>query len=346
MPSRCHDDHLPARVAQHARAERLDHPGLLGDGNELGRRNHAAHRVAPAQQRLHGAGAARLQVDLRLVGEKELVLQQAAPHVRLELQPRLHARIHVGRVEPVRVAADLLGRVHRGVGLLDQRDGVVGVEREHRNPDRARQRGRLVGQAEGHQERLPDPGQHRHRLEGRMRGVETRQDHHELVAAQARNGIGLADGRGEALGHRLQQLVAGIVAERVVDALEMVEVEEQARDVRGVALRLREDLLQPLVEERPVRQPREDVVLRELVGVRRRDLELVRALRDFLLQRALVIADLRLRLGEALRHVVERVREEPELVGGGRGDEHVELARRPPRAPRASAGASARRGLA
>ena len=79
---------------------------------------------------------------------------------------------------------------------------------------------------------------------------------------------------GQPLRDRLQQLVAGVVAERVVDALEVVEVEEQARDLRAVALRLREDLLQPLVEQRPVRQPGQDVVLRELVGVRGRDLEL------------------------------------------------------------------------
>ena len=167
-------DHLPARVAQHARAERLDHPRFLGDRDELGRRNHAAHRIAPAQQRFDGAGAAGLQVDLRLVGEEEFVLQQSAPHVGLELQPRLHPRIHVGRVEAVRVAADFLRRVHRGVRLLDQRHGVAGVEREHRNADRAGQRGRLVGEPERRQERFADARQHGHRLEGRMRRVELR----------------------------------------------------------------------------------------------------------------------------------------------------------------------------
>ncbi len=87
-------------------------------------------------------------------------------------------------------------------------------------------------------------------------GIEARQDHHELVAAQARDRVRFAHGSRQPLRDRLQELVARVVAERVVDALEVVEVEEQASDVRAVALRLREDLLQPLVEQRAVGQSR------------------------------------------------------------------------------------------
>ena len=159
-----------------------------------------------------------------------------------------------------------------------------------------------------------------------MRRIESRQDHDELVAAEPRHGVRFAHRGGEPLRDRLQQLVARVVTERVVDPLEVIEVEEEARDVRAVALRLGEDLLQPLVEQRPVREAGEDVVLRELVRVRRRDLELVRALRDLLLERALVVLHFRLRFGQPLRHVVERVRERAELVRRARGHEHVELA--------------------
>ena len=67
----------------------------------------------------------------------------------------------------------------------------------------------------------------------------------------------------------------------------------------------------------------------------------LRALRDLVLERALVVRDLGLRLGEPLRHVIERVRQQAELVGGARRHVHVEACRRPRRAPRASAGASA-----
>ena len=224
-------------------------------------------------------GRARLHVDLRLVGEEELVVHQAAPHVGLELQPRLHARVHVGGVEAVRVAADLLRRVHRRVRLLDQRHRIVGVER-----DTSRRRSSRSASASGRTSRNGARNDSRTRASTVIvsnvacAGSRPGRIDDELVAAEPRDGVGFAHRRGEPLRDRLQQLVAGVVAQRVVDALEMVEVEEEARDVRAVALRLREDLLQPLVEERPVRQSGQDVVLRELVRVRGRDLQLLRPL--------------------------------------------------------------------
>src|SRR4029079_1085053 len=86
-------DYLPAGIAQHARAQRLDHSGFLGHRYEFIRADDAALGIAPAQQRLDGARAARLLLDLRLIEEKELVVHQAAAHVGLELQPQLDARI-------------------------------------------------------------------------------------------------------------------------------------------------------------------------------------------------------------------------------------------------------------
>ena len=346
MPSRCH----ATSCRQASRSTRAPSAWIIPDSSAMGMNSVGGITPRTGSRQRSSASTAPvrpgLQVDLRLIGEEELVLQQSAPHVGLELQPRLHARIHVGRVEPVRVAADFLGRVHRGVRLLDERHGVVGVEREHRNADRARQRRRLVGEPERRQERFADARQHRHRLERRVRRIEPGQDHDELVAAEPRDRVGFAHRGREALRHRLQQLVARVVAERVVDALEVIEIEEQAGDVRAVALRLREDLLQPLVEQRPVRQPGEDVVLRELVGVRRRDLELVRALRDLLLERALVVLHLGLRFGEPLRHVVERVGERARARRTSARERTRRACRRLPRAPRASADASARRGRA
>ena len=63
---------------------------------------------------------------------------------------------------------------------------------------------------------------------------------------------------------RLQQLVADRVAERVVDDLEAVEVEEQHRGAAlGVmALRAADRLVEAVDEQHPVRQPGERVVQR------------------------------------------------------------------------------------
>ena len=56
---------------------------------------------------------------------------------------------------------------------------------------------------------------------------------HELVAAVAGERVGAVDARPQALRQRADQLVAGLVAERVVDRLEVVHVEVEQRDRRG-----------------------------------------------------------------------------------------------------------------
>ena len=61
------------------------------------------------------------------------------------------------------------------------------------------------------------------------------EQHHELVAAQAGDDVALAQATGEARRDFLQQLVARLVAERVVDQLEAVEVDEQHRELTLVA---------------------------------------------------------------------------------------------------------------
>ena len=63
-------------------------------------------------------------------------------------------------------------------------------------------------------------------------------DHHELVAAEAGHGVGGAHALSQPVGGLHQQLVAGAVAEAVVDDLEVVEVEEEHDDL-GAAARSR-----------------------------------------------------------------------------------------------------------
>ena len=59
-----------------------------------------------------------------------------------------------------------------------------------------------------------------------------------------------------------EQLVAGIVAQAVVDVLEAVEVEEHHADARLRALATRDRLTQPVEEQQTVREPGERVVHR------------------------------------------------------------------------------------
>ena len=91
-------------------------------------------------------------------------------------------------------------------------------------------------------------------------GLDVGEQEEELVAALPGDRVGLADGRAEPLGDGAQQLVARRVAEVVVDELEVVEVDEEDRDVRAGAPRPREGEVEVLGEHRAVRQAGERVV--------------------------------------------------------------------------------------
>ena len=87
-------------------------------------------------------------------------------------------------------------------------------------------------------------------------GVE---QHGELVAAEPRRGVRRAHCALHAPADLGEHLVADRMAERVVDRLEVVEIEEQHG---GRPVSARHSGLDPLGEERAVRQPGEDVVER------------------------------------------------------------------------------------
>jgi hypothetical protein len=87
-------------------------------------------------------------------------------------------------------------------------------------------------------------------------------EHDELVAAEAGDGLALADRGAQAVGDRPQQLVAGTVAEGVVDGLEVVEVEEQGSGHGTLAARPHQELFGPVEGEHPVGEPGEAIVQR------------------------------------------------------------------------------------
>ena len=103
------------------------------------------------------------------------------------------------------------------------------------------------------------------RDEHRAVGTFGRQQHCELVAAQPHDGVGPALQRlMQAVGDLAQQQVAHVVAERVVDLLEPVEIQGQHREPAMAALRAADRLREPVVEQRPVRQTGQRIRVREL----------------------------------------------------------------------------------
>jgi hypothetical protein len=78
--------------------------------------------------------------------------------------------------------------------------------------------------------------------------------------------VGGAHAGDEAIGHALQQLVARVVAERVVDGLEAVEVDEHEGEAAVHARGIHHRLLEAVVQQDAVGQPRERIARGEVLG--------------------------------------------------------------------------------
>ena len=107
----------------------------------------------------------------------------------------------------------------------------------------------------------------------RARAIGGSDQHHELVAAEARHQSSGADRATQPIGRGAQQLIADRVAERVVDLLELVEVDEQQRRVDVVGLG-GEDRRGALAELDAVGQSGQRVEAREFVDAGLRELAL------------------------------------------------------------------------
>ena len=119
--------------------------------------------------------------------------------------------------------------------------------------------------APGDRERVAQGGEHALGDDRRLAGVaDVLQQHRELVAAEAGDGVAGTDRAVEPLGDGLQELVADGVSERVVDQLEAVEVEEEdgCAALRPAAARAAQRLLEPVEEQRAVREAGQRVVQR------------------------------------------------------------------------------------
>ena len=144
----------------------------------------------------------------------------------------------------------------------------------------------------------------------------------ELVAAEPGDETVVAGDQAQPLADLGEHAIAEVVAERVVDGLEVVEIEEQHGNVRSGGSRGAsrvEHLVQALEQLAAVRQVGERVVIGEVP-------QLQRPLLDALLELRLVGLDRALCVREFRRHLVERVRELVDFAGATAGDASGEIA--------------------
>ena len=154
--------------------------------------------------------------------------------------------VHFRAVELETVAAELLGAVHCGIGVGEQRVDVVGVVGIVGDPDAARHVQRVARDFKRRGDRHLDvANDRRHRFEALFLTEEQRD---ELVAADPDHGVGRAHAFDHLAGDVLEQFVARVVAEAVVDHLEIVEIDEGHRGPAVVALREEQRLGQAILE--------------------------------------------------------------------------------------------------
>ena len=189
----------------------------------------AALGVLPAHERLGGHRPAGGEVDHRLVVDLELAAVERAAQLGLGAHAGHHAGAHRLVEQLVAAAAALLGAVHRRVGVAEQRlracpaasaASVMPMLTVKKCSPLSRTSGRLTAAASRSATSVAPRA-----------AVDVGADDDELVAAQARDRVGRAHRGGQPGRQREQHLVAGGVAERVVDHLEAVEVEHEDRDV-------------------------------------------------------------------------------------------------------------------
>jgi len=100
---------------------------------------------------------------------------------------------------------------------------------------------------------------------GRLDFTRVRKQHRELVSAEARDEVALAQDAAEAGRNVLQQSVADVVAHRVVDVLEPVEIDQRERDGLAGASRGLHHLGQAVVQKGAIRQTGERVVKSQML---------------------------------------------------------------------------------
>ncbi len=261
-PSSRHCAQLSAGLFQHPAAHRNDQPALLGELDELVRRQQPALGMLPADQRFHAADQPRAQLELGLVVEARVRRAASAWRRSPSSAKCCAARSASCGVKNWKLflprALAWYMAVSADLSRLAASAPSAGIDADaHAAAD--------LHVALAHPHRLAQHVEHPAGHLGQRRRVGAAIDqHHELVAAQARHHVGATQQAAQPSGHDLEQVVAGIVTEGVVDALEAVQVDEQHRKAAVAGPGAGQNPVQLLQEHASIGQPGEAVEPRQL----------------------------------------------------------------------------------
>ena len=168
---------------------------------------------------------AGLEIDQRLVEQLEFLVGQRLAQVEFEDAARLDGLRHLVAEEAEGAAAVRLGAVERHVGVLQQRIGAD-ARRRHGDADAGADLDQMIVDLVALAQAIDDAAR---QAGGVLVRLDVLLEHHEFVAAEPRHEILRPQHFAQAVGDRAQQLVAAGMTQRVVDLLELVEIDEQQR---------------------------------------------------------------------------------------------------------------------
>ena len=249
-----------ARLLEYPCTDRNDQAGLLGDGDEVSRNDQTVVRVLPPQQGLDADHQAGRQVDDRLVLNGELVVFERSIQ-RRSCREASFGDVAQRVIEQLDTApAALFGAVHGCVGVAQQTLGrrITGGDGD---AEAGRDAQLVTGDVARAAERLEHAFADAFGLESR--DIVTHDD--ELVAADPRHRVAGTDRAGDSLGSETQERIAGAVTKRVVDDLELIDIEEHHAELGAAPARAGQSVEQAVVEQGAIWQTGERVV-KGLVG--------------------------------------------------------------------------------
>ena len=243
---------LAPRLPQHLESERHHDAGLLGDVDELTGIEHATVVVAPSREGFDTRHRAGGELDDRLVVHGDRALPDPDRQLIRELVGTAGCPHDRGVEELDAPATVLLGAVHRRVGLAHEllRLLILGAAERDAAADPYFQR-RGPGRDGWALDRRADTLRDHEHL---ALAVDTVAQHDELVATEPGDRVGRPQRRLDAPRHVDQHDVTGIVAERVVDRLEVVDIEEQHPYDRRLPCRTGQCQADVVEQQRAVRQ--------------------------------------------------------------------------------------------
>ena len=246
---------LRAGLFEDLPVDEFDAAGLLGDQQEIGRQQQPALGMVPAQQRLVADGTAIGQRHDGLVVRHELVADQRVAQVALHVQQRQRLASQAVVEHGGAMAATVLGVVHRRVGVAQQLLRLAVMRAGQGDADGGGGEDLLDAQPERRLQRTDDAVGD---LGSGGRVVHVFQQHRELIAAQSGNHVTGLEAGAHAATDLEQQVVADQMADRIVDDLEAVQVDEQHREqIQRIGQVALQGLLQPLQEQGAIGQPGE-----------------------------------------------------------------------------------------